>query len=713
MAHESSLSPPVPSGEHIPPPLINHTLPQRSTPYYIAAAQFEKQPPDNMRKSNFFHFIISLFDGQQHRIQVQKAVFKDFYDTVGTDEQEYRNGLIYKLLVVYSDGTQKEEELCVRLIDSNTKQLVPYEGTNKNPDFRRVLLTHELICSRCLERRSCGNKNDTPSDPIILDNFRLKIFAKCNQNCLKNAGNPKDSRRRFQVALYEIDKVSGQPIACSDSMFVHNNSKHGRRPIYRDNVVGDGKPCIVSIYPNEGWTTGGSRITVIGVNFFEGLDIVFGTVPVQSEVLSPNAIAVRTPPATMTGEVDVTLIFRASGAQFCISNPGKFLYTAPDDQIFENSFCRIERVIRQQDDPDQLPKDLVLQRAAELLESCFLSSRGAQSSTVPFGQAPFVYPPSPALIGSNGVFLFTPQPLTPRQGSNGGMLPMSEGLGGGFGYGGGMPNTNGDVYPRHSYMPQTAFPFPEITQHGDPGGSMSTEVKSESQMSSPSQQGLHKSTLANGMVMPFNLPYETAPPYGSNSLPLTHGAGQVNTNNNNSTSVTDSAHIGQMAGSNSLAYMSRLFPGGVPPSPGFLMTHTFSPIPTTPTSMSGGGGLNNQFFAFNSPLLSPTKGRMAKTARPNPLSLSMSNEMPNGISSPNLGSTFTFPPITPSALIAPINLPDLTGGGGGSEVQDPLSVNSGATSGSSTLHSTSLPQTPPPPSSRKRKHDGSPTTELR
>ena len=29
--------------------------------------------------------------------------------------------------------------------------------------------------------------------------YRLKFFVKCNQNCLKNAGNPKDSRRRFQV----------------------------------------------------------------------------------------------------------------------------------------------------------------------------------------------------------------------------------------------------------------------------------------------------------------------------------------------------------------------------------------------------------------------------------------------------------------------------------------------------------------------------------
>lgn len=51
-----------------------------------------------------------------------------------------------------------------------------------------------------------------------------------------------------------------------------------------------GKPCIVSIYPNEGWTTGGSRITVIGVNFFDGLDIVFGTVPVQSEVRKEREI---------------------------------------------------------------------------------------------------------------------------------------------------------------------------------------------------------------------------------------------------------------------------------------------------------------------------------------------------------------------------------------------------------------------------------------
>ena len=34
----------------------------------------------------------------------------------------------------------------------------------------------------------------------IISRFQLKFFLKCNQNCLKNAGNPRDMRR-FQVAV--------------------------------------------------------------------------------------------------------------------------------------------------------------------------------------------------------------------------------------------------------------------------------------------------------------------------------------------------------------------------------------------------------------------------------------------------------------------------------------------------------------------------------
>ncbi|GCC26600.1 hypothetical protein chiPu_0005018 [Chiloscyllium punctatum] len=50
-----------------------------------------------------------------------------------------------------------------------TKQAIVYEGQDKNPEMCRVLLTHEIMCSRCCDKKSCGNRNETPSDPVIID----------------------------------------------------------------------------------------------------------------------------------------------------------------------------------------------------------------------------------------------------------------------------------------------------------------------------------------------------------------------------------------------------------------------------------------------------------------------------------------------------------------------------------------------------------------
>ena len=44
-------------------------------------------------------------------------------------------------------------------------------------------------------------KIDNPSLSVLVScSYTLKFFLKCNQNCLKNAGNPRDMRR-FQVAV--------------------------------------------------------------------------------------------------------------------------------------------------------------------------------------------------------------------------------------------------------------------------------------------------------------------------------------------------------------------------------------------------------------------------------------------------------------------------------------------------------------------------------
>jgi len=45
-------------------------------------------------------------------------------------------------------------------------------------------------------------------------------------------------------------------------------------------------PTIKAICPSEGWTTGGSTVIIVGDNFFDGLQVVFGTMLVCSEVFS-------------------------------------------------------------------------------------------------------------------------------------------------------------------------------------------------------------------------------------------------------------------------------------------------------------------------------------------------------------------------------------------------------------------------------------------
>ncbi|KAJ8406058.1 hypothetical protein AAFF_G00309460 [Aldrovandia affinis] len=205
--------------------------------------------------------------------------------------------------------------------------------------------------------------------------FFLKFFLKCNQNCLKNAGNPRDMRR-FQVVVSTTVSVDGHVLAVSDNMFVHNNSKHGRRarrldpsegtPSYLEHAT----PCIKAISPSEGWTTGGATVIIIGDNFFDGLQVIFGTMLVWSELITPHAIRVQTPSRHIPGVVEVTLSYKSK--QFCKGTPGRFIYTALNEPTIDYGFQRLQKVIpRHPGDPERLPKEVILKRAADLVEALY------------------------------------------------------------------------------------------------------------------------------------------------------------------------------------------------------------------------------------------------------------------------------------------------------------------------------------------------------
>ncbi|KAF1638417.1 Transcription factor COE3, partial [Eudyptes filholi] len=326
----------------------------------LARAHFEKQPPSNLRKSNFFHFVLAMYDRQGQPVEIERTSFIDFVEKEREQNGEKtNNGIHYRLQLLYSNGD------IPGLVASPSPSLFCAEGSWGLPPCPRVLLRPQGPWG------SPGARRVLPFHP----RFFLKFFLKCNQNCLKNAGNPRDMRR-FQVVVSTTVNVDGHVLAVSDNMFVHNNSKHGRRARRLDPSEGESlpgtwpTPCIKAISPSEGWTTGGATVIVIGDNFFDGLQVVFGTMLVWSELITPHAIRVQTPPRHIPGVVEVTLSYKSK--QFCKGAPGRFVYTALNEPTIDYGFQRLQKVIpRHPGDPERLPKEVLLKRAADLVEALY------------------------------------------------------------------------------------------------------------------------------------------------------------------------------------------------------------------------------------------------------------------------------------------------------------------------------------------------------
>ncbi|XP_046846295.1 transcription factor COE4-like [Xenia sp. Carnegie-2017] len=329
----------------------------------LSRVDFTEQPPKTVRKSNFFSFVLKLFDSRNQPIVVDYAKFSDFIE----QDQKKCNGICYFLILTCNAGLKYEQFLDIRLVDSNSKEIIQYEGQDKNPHMRKVLITHEVNCSRCNENKSCGNRNETPCDPTI-DRSKfgeLKFFMKCNQNCLKQAGNPR-GMRRFQVMV----SIGNFVLGYSENVFVHNNSKHSRgnkvRHLVKD-IKLDAYPMIKAICPCEGLTLGGTSVLVIGDNFFEGLQVLFGPAAAWIEMISPTMINVLAPPNFTPGSVDVTLSYLAS--RFCTQAPGKFMYLAEPTLDFQLN--RLQKLTKHVGDPENLSKEIILRRAADVLENIY------------------------------------------------------------------------------------------------------------------------------------------------------------------------------------------------------------------------------------------------------------------------------------------------------------------------------------------------------
>lgn len=62
------------------PQIVNNIFYSSFFSLGIGRAHFEKQPPSNLRKSNFFHFVIALYDRTGQPIEIERTAFIGFIE---------------------------------------------------------------------------------------------------------------------------------------------------------------------------------------------------------------------------------------------------------------------------------------------------------------------------------------------------------------------------------------------------------------------------------------------------------------------------------------------------------------------------------------------------------------------------------------------------------------------------------------------------------
>jgi len=55
----------------------------------LGRAHFEKQPPSNLRKSNFFHFVLAMYDRHGQPVEVERTAFIDFVEKDRVSSQPF------------------------------------------------------------------------------------------------------------------------------------------------------------------------------------------------------------------------------------------------------------------------------------------------------------------------------------------------------------------------------------------------------------------------------------------------------------------------------------------------------------------------------------------------------------------------------------------------------------------------------------------------
>ena len=105
----------------------------------LSRAHFEKQPPNNLRKSNFFHFVLALYDRNGQPVEVERTAFIGFVEKdMEMEGIKTNNGIHYRLNLLFQNGIRQEQDIFIRMIDSVTKQVAKFLALKKFKKIRKI-----------------------------------------------------------------------------------------------------------------------------------------------------------------------------------------------------------------------------------------------------------------------------------------------------------------------------------------------------------------------------------------------------------------------------------------------------------------------------------------------------------------------------------------------------------------------------------------------
>ncbi|KMQ92008.1 transcription factor collier-like protein [Lasius niger] len=201
--------------------------------------------------------------------------------------------------------------------------------------------------------------------------------------------------------------------------------------------------------------------------------------------ITAHAIKVQAPARQIPGVVDVTLHYKSK--QFCKGAPGRFVYVSVNEPTIDYGFQRLQKLVpRHPGDPEKLPKEIVLKRAADLAEAIYSMPKGGNMGITGAPRSPgSVHAPAPPTSSSATFNSYTGQLAVTVQENGSAAKWTDDGSsvttgaaadGGGGGGGGGSGSSVGanvgstDAYRQSS----SASPRGVVTGGGYCGSSAST-----------------------------------------------------------------------------------------------------------------------------------------------------------------------------------------------------------------------------------------------